>query len=69
MVFINDLLLFKFAFLAPLDTNAHMSEFNGADIQGNTGMMQQGSPMVFGGVNPPVSGLISLIYPLEFYRC
>uniref|UniRef100_A0A8W8MD07 Uncharacterized protein n=1 Tax=Magallana gigas TaxID=29159 RepID=A0A8W8MD07_MAGGI len=40
---------------APLETNAQMSEFNGVDIQGNTGMMQQGSPMVIGGVNQPVS--------------
>lgn len=37
-----------------------MSEFNGVDIQGNTGMMQQGSPMVIGGVNQPVSGLFVL---------
>ncbi|XP_052682281.1 uncharacterized protein LOC128162900 isoform X14 [Crassostrea angulata] len=41
---------------APLETNAQMSEFNGVDIQGNTGMMQQGSPMVIGGVNQPLSG-------------
>lgn len=61
LIFMNKILLYRFAFTAPLETNAQMSEFNGVDIQGNTGMMQQGSPMVIGGVNQPVSGLISLI--------